>query len=167
MQSRSGSRYCLDESTRKEVETADHRICDPSAIIAEGHREIVTVGDFTTEVIEKLGAGIKLQIVDLKTKRKEGYSHRTGSIQVNNPAGCISEELISAIRKVLSSSGNARIEVIGEEDLAVIPVVMEARDDTVVFYGVPEVGMAYIIVNMEARIRVRNIFQRMVRYGQD
>ncbi|MCL4314530.1 MAG: DUF359 domain-containing protein [Candidatus Thermoplasmatota archaeon] len=167
MQSRSGSRYCLDDSTRNEVEKAEHRICDPSKVIVEGHAAIVTVGDYTTEVIEKLGARIKLQIVDLKTKRMEKYEHRPGAVQVVNPAGCISDDLIAAVRKALSGDADVRIEVEGEEDLAVIPVIMAAEDDTVVFYGVPDTGMACITVNMESRIRVRDIFQRMVRHGQD
>ncbi len=169
MQSRSGSKYCLNEETRKQVESANHRLCDPNFIKKEfSSRQLVTVGDFTTKVMEDIGANIKLQIVDLKTKRSEGqFAHRDGSIQLENPAGCISQELIDAIKEILNSNRKGRIEVFGEEDLAVIPVILFAEDGSVVTYGVPDRGLAYITVNKESRIRVKGIFERMVIYGQD
>lgn len=168
MQSRSGSKRCLDIETRKAVESATHVLIDPKQLISKaGKYPVISVGDFTSDVLEKLGAVPKLEIVDLKTKRSGSYPHREGAIIIENPQGCITDGLVNAIRDVLDAQGNGRIEVVGEEDLAVIPAVMYAKTGSIVAYGVPDRGMAYIRVNKEARIRVRSIYERMVTDGKD
>ncbi len=126
------------------------------------HNKIITVGDVTTENILKAGIPIFLQIVDLKTKRGEKeYKHINGSIDVNNPPGMLTVNLMNKIAECIDSRVNCRIEVNGEEDLSVIPIIFYAECNTVIVYGIPDTGMAYIMVDNVIKGSIKNIIQGM------
>jgi uncharacterized protein (UPF0218 family) len=64
------------------------------------------------------------------------------------------------IERMLSGNGG-RIEVDGEEDLAVIPIIFYSDINTVVTYGVPDVGMACIKVDEAIKDEVKALIERM------
>ena len=85
----------------------------------------------------------------------------TSTINVANSPGTISKELWNAIEEAFSTEGSTRIIVDGEEDLATLPVVALAPDDTSVVYGQPDEGIVIITVNSATRKRAKSFLKRM------
>lgn len=117
---------------------------------------IITVGDVTTQRVLATGNRPHLSIIDLKVQRKMlykkisdlGFDEKEKSVRVVNPPGEISRDLIVEIQKVLQKGTSTKvIQVEGEEDLAVIPVVLLSSLGTKVLYGQPNEGLVDIIVD--------------------
>jgi uncharacterized protein (UPF0218 family) len=164
MQLKSGSKYIVDERLREEIASTEPRFCTINDIREFSKtKRIITVGDVTTENVRKSGITPFLQVVDLKSRRgAEGeFQHLEGSIEVESEPGTISHDLFSVIKECLEGEKPSRIEVTGEEDLAVIPIIFYSELDTVVVYGVPGVGMACIEVNSDSRRIVNDLINRM------
>lgn len=134
---------------------------------------IITVGDQVTKTAHTISLAPKLSIIDFYVNRKKKYSRLTefnfkaeilhdikcnGLIRVKNPAGMITEELISSVHKALRaviSEGRAHlIFVDGEEDLAGLPAVLLAPLGSVVLYGQPGKGIVAVEVNEKIKERL-------------
>ena len=164
MQLKSGCKFKVSASINSEISATKHTLCTPEelGIISSG-ASIISVGDVTTERLIASGITPLLQIVDLKTKRsdRKDYRHMEGSLIIKNEAGTISHDLFFLIRDILAKKKPARIEVLGEEDLAVLPIIYYSEDNTVVAYGVPDVGMACLRVNSHLKLIVNSMIERM------
>jgi|GEM_PF-763771 uncharacterized protein (UPF0218 family) len=161
---KSGCRFKVSPSISAEISATRHTLCTPDELKAYGSGvRIVSVGDVTTARIVDSGLIPFLQIVDLKTKRSDRgeFRHVEGSIIISNEAGTISHDLFFLIRDIFSQDKPARIEVLGEEDLAVLPIIYYSDDNTVVAYGVPDVGMACLRVDNHLKLIVNSMIERM------
>lgn len=131
---------------------------------------IVCVGDRTTERVRELGFSPKLEIVDLVERRKPRIApvwsgNVKDLIRVSNPAGSISSDSLASIRKALEeiqrdSARSLRLQVEGEEDLLVLPVLSLFPDDTVVLYGQPLEGLV-VVSATDAREKALGYLQDM------
>ena len=68
-------------------------------------------------------------------------------MNVDNPPGTITDELWETIEKakyLAAEESNILIVVNGEEDLAVIPCVLMAPENTVILYGQPGEGIVVV-----------------------
>ncbi|SMD30238.1 DUF359 domain-containing protein [Picrophilus oshimae] len=149
----------LNQESINKIKEFSHSICSIDDIKKHGGR-IITVGDVTTENLERAGLDIFIEVVDLKTKRGEKtYNHRENSISIENRPGTISLSLIRAIESSIKSNKKTRIEINGEEDLAVIPIIFYGDINTLVVYGVPDTGMACIFINTEIKSMVTDILR--------
>jgi uncharacterized protein (UPF0218 family) len=83
-------------------------------------------------------------------------------IRVENPPGTITDELTRAIGEAVTSTP-VTIFVDGEEDLAVIPLVLAAPDGTIVLYGQPHKGVVLRRVNAEAKSAARALMKHFIR----
>lgn len=123
-------------------------------------KKVIVVGDVTLKNV--LAAGIKpnLAVVDLKTKRNIEAIANLGEnvIKAKNPPGMITQELWDKVHEAVCKDGSV-ILVDGEEDLAVLPCIIEADWDTVVLYGQPDEGIVFVDVTedkkMEASILLK------------
>lgn len=117
---------------------------------------LITVGDVvTTEII---GGGLKpdLAIADFTVERSSAGEDRRKVIEdfpatlveVENPAGHLTSELMDAIKDAKPS---LKIIVRGEEDLATLPAVIFAPIGSVVAYGQPGEGVVLIRVSEEKK----------------
>jgi uncharacterized protein (UPF0218 family) len=125
---------------------------------------IISVGDATTEKLLSLGVVPSIQIVDgreQREKRKLPEKSYATEIKCVNPAGGISNDAISAVKKALVSEKPVRITVDGEEDLMGVIVLAIAPDDSVMFYGQPLEGLVAIKINEESRNRFREVINRI------
>ncbi|MHC1570557.1 MAG: GTP-dependent dephospho-CoA kinase family protein [Methermicoccaceae archaeon] len=140
--------------------------------IAESTREhaiLVSVGDIITYRLLCEGVVPKLSIVDGMSCRKavssevlNGTRHPSfRMVEVWNPSGTLTEELVLAVRDALISPHRTRIFINGEEDLAVLPVVMLAPRTTGVLYGQPNEGYVVLRVNSSTQNRVGTILSSM------
>ncbi len=158
----------IGNAARQSIKSFKYSLCSVNDVklLAENNK-IISVGDVTTENLLKAGIDLQLQVVDLVTKRDEKhFEHVNGSYQVSSPPGMISLELMNAIQHFLSDHLRGRIEVRGEEDLAVIPIIFYADNNTVIVYGVPDTGMAFIKVNEDVKKEIEKMIMEMYRNEQ-
>ena len=158
----------IDSRGREYIKNFKYSLCTVDDIKRLSlENKIISVGDVTTENLKNARVNIELQIVDLVTKRdKKKFMHIQGSAIVSNPPGIISVELIDKIREFINSGIQGRIEVNGEEDLAVIPIIFYADKNTVIVYGVPDIGMAYIKINDDIKEEINNMIMEMYKNEQ-
>lgn len=138
-------------------------ISDAESLISG--RTIYTVGDVVTYNLVKSGIMPSIAIVDGLTMRSPCRKDAPvigRRIRVANPAGTITDELIAAIRNAVENPP-ATIDVNGEEDLAVIPLVLEAPVGSVVIYGQPQEGIVIRVIDAAAKEKARELFACFVR----
>ena len=124
---------------------------------------VITVGDATTEKLIRYGITPSLQIVDgleKRFKRELPSSIVKTTFSCHNPPAQITEESLDVIKKALQAP-HARIIVIGEEDLLVLPVCVYAPENSVVMYGQPNEGLVIVKINSEIKNKVQSIMNSM------
>jgi len=129
----------------------------------------VCVGDRTTERTHEFGLSSDLEIVDSLEKRKSRTAppfvenERRSVMKAKNPAGSISGDSLAKLNDCLELIQNgikARLEIDGEEDLLALPVIAFFPENTVTFYGQPNVGMV-IVSSTKSRERSKAILAEM------
>lgn len=108
---------------------------------------LISVGDVTTQNLQKAGLIPHLGIIDNVVERKPAtydvvYDNVT--LNVKNPPGVITDELQEAIRKafqLIKTGFKVLILVDGEEDLAAIPCALMAPSGSLILYGQPGEGL--------------------------
>jgi len=164
MQLKSGSKFIVSPEIRKEISESNGEICSPSTIREKySRRTVCAVGDVTTRNLRNASIDLFLQVVDLKTKRiaDGSFFHEDGSIKINNPPGVITHDLFIALEKIFREGKKTRIEIDGEEDLAVIPIIFYSKLDTVIAYGIPDTGMACLEVTQSLKKKIDDLLKRM------
>ncbi|MCX6697287.1 MAG: GTP-dependent dephospho-CoA kinase family protein [Methanoregula sp.] len=136
-----------------------------SVIPLIANRIVYAVGDVVTHNLQKKGIIPAIAVVDGQTMRLpcSRMPAMTGNcIRVENPPGTITDELTRAIGEAVTSTP-VTIFVNGEEDLAVIPLVLAAPDGTIVLYGQPHKGVVLRRVNAEAKSAARALMKHFIR----
>lgn len=128
----------------------------------KGERVIV-VGDVTLKNILAVGIKPSLAIIDLKTKRKinEDLPSEAETAKVKNPPGMITSALWDKIHELMGEDGSL-IVVDGEEDMAVLPCILEADWDNVVLYGQPDEGIVLVKVTEEKKFDAGTIVKMIM-----
>lgn len=123
---------------------------------------IYAVGDYTCKLLEENNIDPQLMVYDLTTERgMKTYADRKDSIAVQSGQGEVSSKLIQTIEEFFRSKERMRIRVIGEEDLAVLPIIFYAPFNSLVVYGIPGIGTGSIIVNKQSKELTEKIFEKM------
>ncbi|NOZ76805.1 MAG: DUF359 domain-containing protein [Euryarchaeota archaeon] len=124
---------------------------------------VIAVGDVTLRNLLEVGVRPSLAIVDLKTKREALEACDLGErvVTARNPPGEISAELQERIHEAIAEEGTV-IQVDGEEDLAVLPCILEADWDSVVLYGQPDRGMVFVRVDEESKMKAATIYRSLL-----
>jgi uncharacterized protein (UPF0218 family) len=136
------------------------------------NRIIVAIGDRTNERMKEFKIFSNLEMIDGSEKRvkKDSIPPFSGDkerlLKVNNPAGQITEESLAAIRNGLelirsNPKKAVRIEVDGEEDLLVLPVLAFYPEQTIVLYGQPNEGLVITGASGESRNIARKALEEM------
>lgn len=128
-------------------------------------RAICAVGDVVTHNLLSAGIVPDIAIID-------GYTMRTPCtcspllsarrVTARNPPGTITDDLVAAIDDVVRDPPGV-IFVDGEEDLAVIPLVIAAPPGSAVLYGQPGEGVVLRIVDASAKRDAEAILDLFVR----
>lgn len=137
---------------------------------------IIAVGDQTTKTLLDNGVHISLIIIDNKVNRKPFDElkpilhtlHATTTHVVSGP-GYISQESIEAIARWRREYAENKViqlthivEVNGEEDLLVLPVIDHAPLYSIVYYGQPSVGMVEVVVTEEKKNQAIAFFRKFI-----
>ena len=120
--------------------------------------KLVTVGDAVSYNAIDAGLNPDIIVVDLKKMRVPVdektkilfKKFKAKEIRVRNPAGNITDELQQAVKKSLKEKSNVKVFVNGEEDLAVLPFILESPIGTVILYGLKDKG---VMVKVSKRIK--------------
>ena len=129
---------------------------------------VIVVGDVTAYNFFKAGARPRLCFIDQNTKRTAvaksiaAVTSRTDYVNINvkNPAGMLSSELVLAIKEALNSSEkHICICVDGEEDLATIPVIAFCDVGSFVLYGQPDEGLVCVEVTKEKKEEMNDMLK--------
>jgi GTP-dependent dephospho-CoA kinase len=125
---------------------------------------VVSVGDRVTETLGAMGRPPDVQIVDGMERRKKRTPPEmpyARLIEVENPAGTLTEEAIEGVRSAVSGTKPVRVLVDGEEDLVAIPAIAFAPESTIVFYGQPGEGIVAVKADLRAKARSLVILNAM------
>lgn len=131
----------------------------------------ITVGDVVTKLGNDMLFRQAVSVVDFVVQREKKYAAITDLgflgtekiLSVENPAGFVTPKLFEAVQAVfrqLQTNTRFVICVTGEEDLAVLPVILAAPLGFVVLYGQPYSGMVKIVVTEEVKNKARDIVFR-------
>jgi uncharacterized protein (UPF0218 family) len=138
----------------------------------KNEKYIVSIGDLVTYTLLKNNVKPLMCIVDYKTKRKTCSkniieiikSYGDEKIKVENPPGCITNELWDSINDSYKKISIKKIiiEVKGEEDLATLPALILAPNrDVTIIYGMPDKGVVVVKAIEENIIKAKNIINEM------
>ena len=126
---------------------------------------VYTVGDVVTDSLLSRGIYPDIAVIDGYTMRspflKTPLYVGARQIRVVNPAGMITPDLIAGLEEALSDPP-ALVFVDGEEDLAVIPLVIASPDGAIVLYGQPNEGVVLREIDETARQKARVLFSYFV-----
>ncbi|MEM4270627.1 MAG: pantetheine-phosphate adenylyltransferase [Candidatus Pacearchaeota archaeon] len=139
-------------------------------------RLIFTVGDETTKIFNKLGLKPFISIIDFKVARKRkffhvselGFSGEEKIIEIKNPAGAVTPNLFLVLTKILqkvNKNVNFIIQIDGEDDLSVLPLILVAPLYSCIFYGQPYEGIVHIDVNEKIKNKARSIMGKFKTLG--
>lgn len=123
---------------------------------------LVSVGDVVAELFLRHGIRADLSIIDLFVMRKKmfaspealGFSLHIVIAKVRNKRGEVSGALASVVQHATHKALEGKRQVVlveGEEDLAVLPAVLEAPLGAYVVYGQPNEGAVIINVTEERK----------------
>ncbi|PKG33639.1 GTP-dependent dephospho-CoA kinase family protein [Methanoregula sp.] len=131
-------------------------------------KTVFTVGDVVTHNLRKAGIIPAVGIIDGYTMRSpcnRAPAISGESLRVKNPAGTLTDELIAAIEHAVNHPP-LTIIVDGEEDLAVIPMVIAAPLGSIVLYGQPGEGVVLRTVTPGAKDTAQGFLERFIRSGE-
>ncbi len=148
----------LPESLRREFKKPFGKLCQKeNFIIEKDYPLVITVGDETTKKFNENSQNQFISVVDFKVARKTqfstfaelGFIGKEKIIEVNNPPGHITSDLFSKISHIFEQELEQRIilKVTGEEDLAVLPLVLFSPLGTIIYYGQPNKGFVKVVVS--------------------
>lgn len=130
-------------------------------------RKLIVVGDETLKNMKAIGVSPDLAIIDQKVKRKSVDTELEGeAIKALNPPGWISADLQGKIYSALEEA-KPLILVEGEEDLAVLPCILDADWDTVILYGQPNEGLVFVEVNEETKVKAGMIYKTLTSVSEE
>ncbi|MDO9324925.1 MAG: GTP-dependent dephospho-CoA kinase family protein [Methanoregula sp.] len=126
---------------------------------------VYAVGDVVTHNLQRNGITPSIAVIDGHTMRSPCSrlpASRGECINVKNPAGTLTDELIRALSYAVLHPP-VTIHVDGEEDLAVIPLILAAPLGAIVLYGQPHKGVVMRTVTPEAQQTAQQFLDHFIR----
>jgi hypothetical protein len=160
-------RLRLPDSLRARLAAPFGPVLSPTDLAARtaGSAAIAAVGDVTAGEAIRRALAPRFIVVDFKTKRgpvpPDDVVRTYGETveRVRSPPAILSAPLYNAVRRAATTKRRTRIEVEGEEDLAVLPAIMHLEPGATVIYGLPDRGVAAVRVDEESRRVAREFLE--------
>jgi uncharacterized protein (UPF0218 family) len=134
-------------------------------------KKIIAVGDAVSYNLIKAGIKPSIIVYDGKIERRKAPEDMIGILEkygeknyrVKNPPSHITSELQKVVRESLKEKVKVGIFVNGEEDLAVLPFLLEAKEEDVIMYGFPfkEKGIVVLEVNEEWKRKGEDLLKKL------
>ncbi len=137
---------------------------------------LITVGDETTKTFNKLSIRPNIAVIDYKVARKKKYNNLkelrfSGNERVyeaKNPPGSLSKELFKLIKNIFENITNQDyiiIQIEGEEDLSVLPLILATPLGTSIFYGQAGEGIVAVHIDEETKAKTRFLLSKFITRG--
>ncbi len=133
-------------------------------ITKEAIPHIISVGDIVSQALLELGIKPHVMIVDGKAMRKQIQLLKVEAehkILLNNPAGMLTPLTWVAIAEALRRKASTLVMVEGEEDLLTLVAVLEAPENALVAYGLPNEGVVVVKADATAKYKANLIIEAM------
>ncbi|MBI4089648.1 MAG: pantetheine-phosphate adenylyltransferase [Candidatus Levybacteria bacterium] len=161
----------LPEDLKRKLKEPFGKLCQEADLKNElNSAYVITVGDVTSKKFNENSIQQNISVVDFRVARQEKFSSFSelgflGSekvITVNNPPGHITFDLFCAITKIFKTDFKNRIivKVIGEEDLAVLPLILLSPLGTSIYYGQPDEGIVKIVISEDSKDKTYNLLSK-------
>ncbi|WP_435155451.1 GTP-dependent dephospho-CoA kinase family protein [Haladaptatus sp. DFWS20] len=141
---------------------------DAETLLDSTGSPLVAVGDVVTYHLESVGVTPDVALVDGLTKRdavepeiRDAVSDDARHVTVENPAGVLTDDLLSALVEAIAAPEATVLVVDGEEDLAALPAVLAVPTGGSVIYGQPDEGMVHVQVTPSVQKQVENLLAQM------
>ncbi|HIP62963.1 MAG TPA: DUF359 domain-containing protein [Archaeoglobus profundus] len=140
---------------------------------------LVCVGDIVTYYALKAKIKPDIVVIDGKSLRKSLNGEIANEIIKNtaeyvtikavNPAGHITEDLVEKLFNAVKLAKSTKVKVFieGEEDLAVMPLVILLPKGSLIIYGQPNEGVVALNVDEEKKILIFNLLEKMEKLNDD
>jgi uncharacterized protein (UPF0218 family) len=132
--------------------------------LLRGH-VVYSVGDVVTSRLLQYGIVPSVAVIDGHTMRVPCVNEPLAYprvVRVKNPPGTISDALIRELAAAVKHPP-ALIFVEGEEDLAVIPLVILVQEGDLILYGQPGEGVVLRLVDTQAKKKAQELLDLFVR----
>ncbi len=130
----------------------------------------VAIGDLVSLYSFQAGFEPDVVIIDFKTERSElngkekklleKFIEKYNIIEVKNPQGHITEELVEALFKAIKV-GKTCIIVDGEEDMSALPLALILPENSLILFGIPKKGILAYTVTDKDKILISRIIEEM------
>ena len=136
-------------------------------------RRIIAVGDVISYMLISAGIIPDIIVFDKKERRRKIMSEieelleglDVPKLSVKNPRGNITPELWNTVKEALKFEKSVKIFVSGEEDLAVIPFIIECDEGTLILYGLVDEGFVLVEVNKDIKKKCKELLSEFKRAG--
>jgi len=118
------------------------------------YKTVITVGDYCSHHLQS-----DIKIFDKKVQRQTFDQKHVCMTTVENPAGTIQKEAWDAVKNAIKERINVCVN--GEEDLLVIPAILEAKPGTLVVYGFPNKGICLLEANVKTKKAFRDTLENL------
>lgn len=155
-----GKEFILPPHLRERLGRPFGEIIDAKTyLFTESEKEcLLAVGDVTTLILHERNIVPKLSVIDLIVERVRRYKDvsemglkRTNlTYTAQNTPGQISSSILHRIRDAfiqIRSGKTVLLQVTGEEDLLVLPILLQAPLGWVLCYGQPKKGTVKVVVD--------------------
>jgi pantetheine-phosphate adenylyltransferase len=147
----------LPENLRSSLQKPWGKIINQIPHDIDGVKTVV-VGDATAKMFNEKKVNQFLSIIDFLIKRERRFQNLSelgfndqDCQKVINPHKQITAELFKAVQLAFKNKDKQIILIDGEDDLAVLPVLLVAPLGFNIFYGQPDEGLVQIIVTEEIK----------------
>jgi uncharacterized protein (UPF0218 family) len=127
-------------------------------------KNIITVGDATTERLISFGITPHIAVIDgIEQRSKRDYSihYYAKEMSCTNPAGKISKEAVDVLEKALETPPPVRVKVHGEEDLLALPLFTMAPKGSAVLYGQPLEGLVIVKITEKKEKQAKDLIDKI------
>lgn len=161
----------LPQDLRKELQKPFGELLkDVNDLSKDKDNLVITVGDITTKVFNEKSLGQDISVIDFKVAREKkfysilelGFKGQENILKADNPAGHITSVLFKKLSEIFKSDikGKVILEINGEEDLSVLPLVLLAPLGSLIFYGQSNQGMVKVVVSEETKEKAYELVNR-------
>jgi len=162
----------LPENLREEFQKPfGELLLNISGLSEDEKNLVITVGDVTAKAFNGKSLGQNLSVIDFRVAREKKFVHikeldfmgDEAIFNADNPAGFVTASLFKKLAEIfkLGIREKTILQVNGEEDLAVLPLVLLVPLNTIIYYGQPNKGLVKVAVSEEVKNKAYNLILRL------
>jgi uncharacterized protein (UPF0218 family) len=134
------------------------------ASMLKGARQVIAVGDATTERLVSFDIVPDVAVIDGKERRsRRNYpaNYQAKEFHCTNPASTISQDAVNVMQGALKTLPPVRVLVDGEEDLLALPAFAMALEGSAVLYGQPLEGLVVVKITLAKQKQAKDLMERI------